>query len=134
MTVQAKRDQEVRVVVVDDNPDFAQIISELLVMAGYRVETVWDAHEAFDLIDRFSPHCVVLDCVMPGVDGHEFASTLRTRYGGKLMLVAVSGLDVNSSRVSTTLEFVDHYLHKPVEYDRLTQILPEVSVARFNAW
>jgi CheY-like chemotaxis protein len=117
---------DVRVVVVDDNPDAAQTIAELLGMNGYVVETVWDAHEALTVIDRFQPHCVVLDCLMPGMDGCELAGHLRARYGDGVVLIAVTGLDAHSFRVGKTFELVDHWVRKPIDYQKLAQVLPEV--------
>lgn len=117
---------DVRLVVVDDNPDAAEVIAELLRMNGYVVETVYDGAEALTLVERFQPHVVVLDCVMPDMGGFELASELRKRYGDDIVLIAVTGLDAQASGVSQTFDIVDHYLTKPIEIDTLTKVLPKL--------
>jgi DNA-binding response OmpR family regulator len=120
---------EVRIVVVDDNPDAAEVIAELLRMNGYVVETVYDGAAALALVERFEPHVVVLDCMMPDMGGFELATEMRKRHGDDIVLIAVTGLDPQAFGVSQTFAIVDHYLHKPIEFDKLTKVLPNLDDA-----
>jgi len=68
------------VLVVDDNRDSAESLSELLSMEGFQVETCFDGPEALALVERFRPDACVLDINMPGMDGYELAQRIRERF------------------------------------------------------
>lgn len=69
-----------RVLVVDDNRDAAETISQILEAAGYNVETCFDGPSALEAAGQFSPDACVLDINMPGMDGYELAKRLRDRF------------------------------------------------------
>ena len=115
---------EVRVLVVDDVPDSADMLAIVLEMDGYMVRTVNSAEEALRLIDEFSPLCALVDIHMPGIDGHELAQQLRSRYGGDMVLVAVTGAGSIDDRISDSFSHFDHYLRKPVDLKLLRQLMP----------
>jgi len=98
--------------------------------AGGYLETVLDGADSLDLVGRFEPHVVVLDCMMPGMSGLELASIQRASHGDDVILIAVSGMDEKAFSVSQTFAIVDHYLHKPVDFDKLTKVLPVVGLLR----
>ena len=119
-------EDDVRVVVVDDVVDAAEVLAETLRMSGYKVWVATDGAAALDLIEVRKPHCVLLDIGMPGMDGNELTRTLRTRYGDDIVLIAVTGREHDDERVSDTFARVDHYLQKPVDPDVLRKLLPPV--------
>ena len=69
-----------RVLVVDDNRDSAESMSELLTMEGFEVETCFDGVAALAAIERFRPDSCVLDINMPGLNGYEVALRIRERF------------------------------------------------------
>ncbi|MEO8312562.1 MAG: response regulator [Caldimonas sp.] len=119
-------EDDVRVVVVDDVVDAAEVLAETLRMSGYTVWIATDGAAALDLVEAQQPHCVLLDIGMPGMDGNELTRTLRTRYGDDIVLIAVTGREHDDERVSDTFARVDHYLQKPVDLDVLRKLLPPV--------
>lgn len=119
-------DDEVRVVVVDDDHDVAEVLAEILKGNGYRVRVAHDGLVALAVIEDYRPHCVVLDVNLPGLDGGELAKRLRERYGDDLILIAVTGWGESDERVSTAFGRVDHYLQKPVDAQMLSKVLPPV--------
>ncbi len=119
-------DDDVRVVVVDDVADAAEVLAETLRLSGYKVWTATDGAAALALVEAEHPHCVLLDIGMPGMDGNELTRTLRTRYGDDIVLIAVTGREHDDERVSDTFARVDHYLQKPVDPDVLRKLLPPV--------
>ena len=119
-------DDDVRVVVVDDVVDAAEVLAETLALSGYKVWIATDGAGALALIETHRPHCVLLDIGMPGMDGNELTRTLRTRYGDDIVLIAVTGREHDDERVSDTFARVDHYLQKPVDADVLRKLLPPV--------
>ena len=66
-----------RVLVVDDNPDMADLMRELLASRGYDVVTVRDADEAELEIRRHIPDLILSDVVMPGRSGYELCRQLK---------------------------------------------------------
>jgi CheY-like chemotaxis protein len=117
-------DDTVRVVVVDDDHDGADLLAELLRMSGYEVAVAYGGLEALDLIEARQPHCVLLDVGMPGMDGGELTERLRARYGDDIVLVAIAGRASDDQRVAPTFVLVDHYLQKPVDPVQLRKLLP----------
>lgn len=117
-------DDEVRVVVVDDAIDAAETLAEALRLDGYTVWIAGDGREALDVIESCSPHCVLLDVDMPGLDGSELSKRLRERYGDDVVLIAVTGWGVEDERVASTFDRVDHYLRKPFDPVVLRKLLP----------
>ena len=117
---------DVRVLVVDDVADAAEVLAETLALSGYKVSVASDGAKALASIEAEQPHCVLLDIGMPGMDGNQLARTLRERYGDDIVLIAVTGREHDDERVSDTFARVDHYLQKPVDPDVLRKLLPPV--------
>ncbi|MFZ1415857.1 MAG: response regulator [Defluviicoccus sp.] len=101
------------IIVVDDEPDIRIIVSEFLAHAGHRVRTAADGAALHALLDRQVPDLVVLDLVMPGVDGFTIARSLRERYALGIIMLTASGTVVD--RVVGLEIGADDYLVKPFE-------------------
>jgi len=72
-----------RVLVVDDNRDAADSMSQLLALAGFEVETCYDGPSALAAAGRGRPDACVLDINMPGMTGYELAERLRSLFPGR---------------------------------------------------
>jgi CheY-like chemotaxis protein len=66
------------ILVVDDNPSNLQMIGKLLVYDGYKVDLVENGEDALKLIEMKKPDLIVLDLVMPGIDGVDVCKKLKT--------------------------------------------------------
>ena len=116
--------QRLKVLIVDDNPDFAESLAPVLIARGYEVRTSYGGNQALAMLDAYDPDCLLLDLAMPGMSGSELAQAVRERRGEGVVLVAISGrgdLGVGSAE----LGHVDHWLTKPVDFDALYRIFPE---------
>jgi signal transduction histidine kinase/CheY-like chemotaxis protein len=71
-----------RVLVVEDNPDSAETLAELLQLWGHEVRVVHDGPTALDVVPSFAPDVVLLDIGLPGMDGYQVAARLRTEGSG----------------------------------------------------
>ena len=120
---------EVRVLVVDDMPDSADMLALVLSMDGYTVRAVHSGEEALEVVEQFDPLCVLIDIHMPGIGGHELTRQLRSRYGSDIVLVAVTGTGAANDRISGRFEQFDHYLRKPVDLGLLKKLLPPLETA-----
>ncbi len=120
---------EVRVLVVDDMPDSADMLALVLEMDGYKVRAAHSGEEALQIVEEFDPLCVLIDIHMPGIGGHELTRRLRARYGQDIILVAVTGTGVANDRISSGFAQFDHYLRKPVDLSLLKKLFPPVEDA-----
>ncbi len=106
------------ILVVDDDRAVREAVERALVYEGYEVESAPDGGAALAAIERRAPDAVVLDVMMPGLDG--LAVTRRLREKGNrvpiLMLTARDGID---ERVEGLDVGADDYLVKPFELDEL---------------
>lgn len=113
-----------RVLVVDDNRDFAQSLAALLELEGHDVRTSFEAPSAETVADEFQPHIAFLDLGLPNVSGYELARRLRVKpWMDGTVLVAVTGWGKEEDRQRSRDAGFDLHLVKPVEPE---QILDEV--------
>ena len=81
-----------RVLVVDDDVDTRELVSSALVDAGYETRTVANGGQALLESDRWRPNVIVLDLMMPGMDGRAFVEAYRHFPDRTARIVALSGL------------------------------------------
>jgi len=74
-------------VVVEDEPKIADLLSDYLSNAGYQVSTVNDGDKALDVIERVKPACVLLDVMLPGKDGLQICRELRTNSDVPIIMI-----------------------------------------------
>jgi len=78
---QERPKEKKRVLIVDDEPDTADMLSTLLIAMGYDARAAYDAERAIGMARDFRPLVAVLDIQMPGVDGYQAAERLRAGAG-----------------------------------------------------
>ncbi|HEV7216905.1 MAG TPA: response regulator [Chloroflexota bacterium] len=78
------------VLVVDDDPDIREFVSDALAFDGYAVLTAGNGLEALRLLDQHHPHVVLLDLRMPVMDGPTFARRCWERFGDAIPIIAMS--------------------------------------------
>jgi two-component system response regulator MprA len=111
-----------RILVVDDDVRLAASIRRVLAYEGYQVEVVGDGHAALERVAARSPDLVVLDVMLPGMDGVEVCERLRASRRGRdpgpaiLMLTARGAVE---DRVTGLDAGADDYLGKPFAYEEL---------------
>jgi CheY-like chemotaxis protein len=109
-----------RVLVVDDNLDNAGGLSRLLKLLGHDVREAHDGRAAIDVARAHRPEVVLLDIGLPGMDGYEVASRLRSdECCSEALIVAVSGYGQPEDLRRAKEAGFDHHLVKPVDYDAL---------------
>ena len=86
MAMQAKR-----VLLVDDQPDIAEMLELVLMLDGHQCLAAETGHEALDLAASFDPDVVILDIGLPDLSGYDVARELRKRPGPRPYLVALTG-------------------------------------------
>lgn len=120
----------VRVLVVDDNVDIAELLSEALEWEGFKTAVAHDARSALETWRRFGPHAAVLDLGMPEIDGYDLARVLRAEQGVDLTLIAATGYGQPQDRARAEEAGFDCHLVKPVSIHDLVAVLDERVVHR----
>jgi two-component system, OmpR family, response regulator MprA len=100
------------VLVVDDDRSVARMLARTLSAEGYRTATAGDGGTALALVERDAPDAVVLDLVMPGMDGLAVARRLRGKGVGTPILM-LTARDTIADRVAGLDAGADDYLVKP---------------------
>ncbi|MGC2191699.1 MAG: response regulator transcription factor [Candidatus Dormiibacterota bacterium] len=106
-----------RVLVVDDEPAITEFIRIGLSREGFEVETAPDGRSALAAVDRFAPDVVVLDVMMPRMDG--IALTRQLAGDPRRGLVILSARDDTQDRILGLDLGADDYLGKPFEFGEL---------------
>jgi DNA-binding response OmpR family regulator len=104
-----------RVLVVDDDPTVAEVVGDYLRNAGMDSRHAADGHTALRLADTWRPDLVVLDVMMPGIDGLEVCRRLRDARGEQALLpvIMLTALGGEDDRVLGLETGADDYVTKP---------------------
>jgi CheY-like chemotaxis protein len=121
--IQTHIDEEMstkKILVVDDEPDIVDFIRDLLVIAiPHKLETANDGFSAGRLVQQFQPDLVVLDLLLPGVDGFQVCKAIREDPETKgVKILAVTGYDSPDIRQKILDSGADDYLGKPLDYQQ----------------
>lgn len=115
---------QLTVYVVDDSKDAADSLATLLGLMGHRAWPFYGGEEALTHAQHETPHCVMLDINMAGMDGLELARRFREQFGDDVILVAITGSPADDPRVKATFVTVDHYFQKPVTLEQIQKLFP----------
>jgi CheY-like chemotaxis protein len=112
------------ILVVDDDPSVRRLVTDVLETEGYDVQAVDDGYAALARVDCLAPDCIILDVMMPGLDGHAVLDQIRTRatqnHVPVVMLTANAG---DEQAWQAWSEGVDYFMTKPFEPDELLRYL-----------
>ncbi|MBU2753167.1 diguanylate cyclase [Acidithiobacillus sp. CV18-2] len=104
----------VRVLVVDDDGDSRALLRRILEPAGYEVLEATDAESAMELMQQFLPRVLILDWVLPGMDGPSLCQCLRQKFGGRLYILVFSAIMDGGHAVEALDAGANDFLEKPV--------------------
>ena len=109
-----------RVLVVEDDPDLCSILCALLVTQGYRAEPAYEGPAAVRQVAVQKPDAVILDAMIPGLDGFEVCRKLKfSRETNLIPILMLTALDSKEARTRGLRVGADRYLTKPFEPDEL---------------
>ncbi len=109
---------EARLLVVDDEPNIRELLSASLRFAGFEVATASDGQQALAVAADFRPDLLVLDVMMPGLDG--FGVVRRLRQGGThTPVVFLTARDAGEDKVTGLTLGGDDYVTKPFSLDEV---------------
>ena len=118
-------DRQKRILVVDDEPDLTKLIGFQFRAKGFDVQTADDGLQALQMVHAFKPDLIILDFVMPDIDGGSLLNLLKAEEATKntpvIFLTAIASKEDSEENV-----ICGHYiLAKPVPYDKLVQSIEE---------
>ena len=120
----AEDTEGLRVLVVDDNVDSAESLSQVMRILGYPVAVSHDGVAAVETATRWRPAVVLMDIGMPRMSGLEAARALRARPGGeRCWLIALSGWGQHEDRRRSHEAGFDHHFVKPVDVEALIELI-----------
>jgi CheY-like chemotaxis protein len=119
--------KERRILVVDDDPEILELATEALgeYLSNVVIEESGDGYDALLKIGSFKPQAVMLDLMMPRVDGAELCRRLRANQDTRnIFIVAVSGLAADNELVRKVKRIgVDGFLTKPLDFAEVARTL-----------
>jgi two-component system, OmpR family, alkaline phosphatase synthesis response regulator PhoP len=110
-----------KILLIDDDPDFVEAVKVIVENGGYEVSVAYDGAEGLEAVTEFKPDLIVLDVMMPVMNGHETCARLKDNE--KTANIPIILLTAVADRVTTStyshrdmLESeADDYMPKPVE-------------------
>ena len=112
----------VRLLVVDDEPDIVELLSASLRFAGYEVCSAANGKDALELARSFRPDLVLLDVMMPGMDGFTVLARLRGD-GHRVPVLFLTARDATDDKVRGLTTGADDYVTKPFS---LSEVLARI--------
>ena len=112
--LQLNTDHEIRVLVVDDRESNRDILTQMLLHAGFTVKEAVNGVEALTLFEKFEPHIILLDVVMPEMDGVEVTRRIRSSHKGmNAVIIAVTASAMDDDIKEVVDAGVDDIIRKP---------------------
>jgi len=110
-----------RIVVVDDDPDLLGLLTDGLSLYGtYEIIPCLDGASGLAMIEQHRPDCIIVDILMPGLDGYQFVAAMRgDPTTAQIPLIILSALVQEQDRIIGLLRGADAYLTKPIEFSDL---------------
>jgi DNA-binding response OmpR family regulator len=117
---------------VDDDATLLDALARRLIREGFAVHTALSAARALALVEQTWPQLVVIDLMMPGVDGFELARRLKRI--ADLPIIVLSAVDDDEARIRAIEKYAEDYVTKPFNSDelvaRIQRVLRRASIGR----
>jgi DNA-binding response OmpR family regulator len=111
-----------KILVVDDDPNSRDIVQTFLEARGYEVTTASDGNDALAKLEEFRPGLVLLDVMMPGMDGWEVARVIKNHPDfGRTRVVMLTARSDFSDKTEGLRAGADDYIVKPIRLEELAE-------------
>ncbi|MGI8416228.1 MAG: response regulator transcription factor [Nakamurella sp.] len=118
MAAAARQAREARLLVVEDDANILELLAASLRFAGFEVRTVTDGQQALRAVGEYRPDLMVLDVMLPGIDGFEVVRRL-TAQGDRCPVLFLTARDAVQDKVTGLTVGGDDYVTKPFSLDEL---------------
>tara|TARA_B100000767_G_scaffold275787_2_gene315638 strand:- start:11786 stop:12478 length:693 start_codon:yes stop_codon:yes gene_type:complete len=117
---------KIKILLVDDEPDIIEILSYNLKKEGYQVFSAFNGKEALAQVEKVKPHLIILDVMMPVMDGIETCEIIRKdKRHQEIIIMFLSARSEDYSQVAAFGVGADDYVNKPIK--------PKVLNSKVNA-
>ena len=115
-------DNQVRLLVVDDEPKICHLIEELLKLEGYRVDVSFSGMEALQMIKKNEYQMLLTDLKMPGIDGLELIKKAKKECP-EIRAIMVTGNASVDIAIRSLRHKIDGYIRKPFNISKLRKVV-----------
>ena len=119
-----KKEEKVRVLMVDDEEDICEALSHILIRENYEVRVAYNKKEALDKLHTFLPQVVLLDISLGGDDGFEVLTEAK-KMDRSIVVIMVTGLEDDRDILKAKELGADEYIRKPLKGDYLKRVISE---------
>ncbi len=113
--------------IIEDNDDSRESLGMLLELLGHRVELAENGSQGIAMATATEPRIALVDIGLPDMSGYEVARHLRTTFGDRIYLIALTGYSQSDDKKKSHEAGFDAHLVKPASVDELTRILVTVA-------
>lgn len=107
---------ETKILIVDDEEDIVEFLQYNLNKEGYSVRSAYNGNEAIEIAEEFSPHLIILDIMMPGLNGIEVCEKLRMKDKFNNTIIAfLTARNESFTQVSALEMGGDDFINKPIK-------------------
>jgi adenylate cyclase len=122
-----------KILVVDDVPENVRLLEAVLVPRGYEVVTANDGLEALDLVQTEEPDLILLDVMMPGLDGYAVCTQLRANDDTAVLPVIMVTSSIGQEKTKAIEAGADDFIPKPFNHDELlTRVRSLLRIKRYH--
>jgi DNA-binding response OmpR family regulator len=122
-----------KILVVDDVPENVRLLEAVLVPRGYEVVTATDGRAALDLVETEEPDLILLDVMMPGLDGYAVCSQLRANDDTAVLPVIMVTSSIGQEKTKAIEAGADDFIPKPFNHNELlTRVRSLLRIKRYH--
>jgi DNA-binding response OmpR family regulator len=126
-------EQPSKILVVDDVPENVRLLEAVLVPRGYEVITATDGRAALDLVESEKPDLILLDVMMPGLDGYAVCTLLRANADTAVLPVIMLTSSLGHEKTKAIEAGADDFIPKPFNHDELlTRVRSLLRIKRYH--
>jgi DNA-binding response OmpR family regulator len=101
------------ILVVDDDASIRQLLTDILAMDGHETREAVDGLAAVRALDVLRPDCVILDVMMPGLDGYGVLRNIRAQEGEPIPVIMLTAAAEPNTAARAWADGADYFLAKP---------------------
>jgi len=114
------------ILVVDDEPNICRALKRALENEGYVVYIAFNGDEALKLVSEKAPDLVILDIMMPGMNGRDIAAKIRAACKSRIVYFSARADLINESDVSAIAGEADAFIVKPASSQRIISVISDL--------
>lgn len=122
-----KKTKKIKILVIDDEPNIVQTLKDRLEMNEYEVVTACNGREGMQQAEKERPDVVLLDVIMPVMDGHEMLEALRRQsWGQEMSVIMLTARSQTQDIVRANSCGIDDYIVKPFDLSELLEKIESI--------